>query len=134
MFTSSTSFIYFSVYLKGTWSWLNCEQLIADKCGHCAGSLIMDLEFGVWFPVKPQQTVVWTQFASEKSSILFLACCASARRKTFTSVDALWCVQVGRVSCWRRAFSPSSCVLCGLCPRSPAAVPLRSSASGPSGG
>lgn len=66
MFTESASFIYFNINLKETWSWLNCEQLIADKCGHRAGSLIMDLELGVWFSVKPQQTVVWTEFAPEK--------------------------------------------------------------------
>lgn len=85
MFTLSASLIYFRVYLKGTWSWLNCEQLIADKCGHRAGSLIMDLEFRLWLPVKPQQTVVWSRFAAEKweSSILLLACCSSARRNTW---------------------------------------------------
>lgn len=127
-FRSSTSFIYVSVYLKGTWSWSTCEQLMADKCGHSAGSLVTDSR-----PAKPQQTVVWSRFAAEKwePSILSLARCASGSEKP---LDALWCVQVGRVSCWRRVFSPSSCVLCGLCPRSPAAAPRRSSASGPSGG
>lgn len=86
MFTSSTSFIYLSFYLKGTWSWLNCEQLITDKCGHSAGSLIMDPEFGLWLPVKPQQTAVWTHFAAKKWewSILFLARCAAAQRNTWT--------------------------------------------------
>lgn len=43
-------------------------------------------------------------------------------------------VQVGRVSCWRQDFWLFSSVRCGLCPRSPAAVPPPSSASGPSDG
>lgn len=83
-------------FTRGTsCSRLSCEQLIANKCDQSARCLIMDLEFGVWCPLKLCR--LWFGLvlpvsearSSENNPFFSRRVVLSAREKHFNMTDDL---------------------------------------------